>query len=156
MAFNSKITELLHEDSGNGADREIITLRYANRILRKHMFSGEHCFNGSLKDSSVQPDSTPATFLTHLMDGFDEQVQQSILSIAYSVLLNSLKRRGKDASGNPLQQRSRETPATVYLGLLVHDLTGSQTLFDSLFWLGLSISYDCVQEIRKSLAEQIC
>ena len=90
------------------------------------------------------------------MDGFDEQVQQSILSIAYSVLLNSLKRRGKDASGNPLQQRSRETPATVYVGLLVHDLTGSQTLFDSLFWLGLSISYDCVQEIRKSLAEQIC
>ena len=159
MAFNSKITELLHEDIGSNADLEIKTLRDANRILRKHMFTGDHQFDGSLQDSSAQSASVPATLLTfmsHLMGGCSETIHQSILSIAQLVLFNSVKKRRKNASGNPRHQRSRETPIAVYVGLLVHDLTGSQTLIDDLFRLGLSISYDRVQEIRKSLAEQIC
>ena len=73
MAFNSKITGLLHEDIGNNTDLEI------NRILLKHMFSGERCFNGSLKDPSVQPNSAPATLLkfsTYLMSGCDQNYYQ--------------------------------------------------------------------------------
>ena len=70
--------------------------------------------------------------------------------------MNTAKKRRKGATGNPRHQRSRETPVAVYVGLLVHDLTGSQTHIDELFRLGLSVSYDRVQDIRRSLAEQIC
>ena len=59
MAFNSKITELLHEDIGRNADQEIQTLWDANRILRKYMFSDNHQFNGSLQEPSAQSASVP-------------------------------------------------------------------------------------------------
>ena len=64
--------------------------------------------------------------------------------------------RREDATGSPRYQRSKEMPVAVYVGLLVHNLTGSEKLIETLFRLGLSISYDRVQEIREVLAEQIC
>ena len=159
MAFNAKITELLDEDIGRNADQEIQTLRDASRILRKYMFTGNHQFDGSLQNPTVQSTSVPDTLtklFSHLMGGCGEEIHQSIKSIAQLVLFNTVKKRRKGATGNPRHQRSRETPVPVYVGLLVHDLTGSQTLIDDLFRLGLSVSYDRVQEIRRSLAEQIC
>ena len=66
------------------------------------------------------------------------------------------KKRRKGMDGNPRHQRTMETPVAVYVGLLVHDLTASQMLIDDLFRLALSVSYDRVHEIRRSLAEQIC
>lgn len=87
IALNFKIIEFLHQNIGNNAGLEIKTLRDANRILRKHMFSGKHCFNESLKDPSVQPESVPATllkFLTHLMGGCYEKIHQSILFFSIS------------------------------------------------------------------------
>ena len=86
-------------------------------------------------------------FFSHLMGGCAEEVHQSIKSIAQPVLFNTAKKRRKGATGNPRHQRSRETPVAVYVGLLVHELTGSQTHIDELFRLGLSVSYDRVQDI---------
>ena len=40
--------------------------------------------------------------------------------------------------------------------MLLHDSIGLEALIDALFQLDLSISYDRIQEIRKSLAEEIC
>ena len=66
-----------------------------------------------------------------------------------------MNRRIKNVSGNQQNQLSREAPTAVYLGLLLHDLTASKALIDALSWLGLSILYNRVQEIRKSLSTQI-
>ena len=124
MAFNAKITELLDEDIGRNADQEIQTLRDANRILRKYMFTGNHQFDGSLQNPTVQSTSVPDTlmkFFSHLMGGCGEEIHQSIKSIAQLVLFNTVKKRRKGATGNPRHQRSRETPVPVYVGLLVHD-----------------------------------
>ena len=63
MAFSTKTTEVLHENIRNNADVEIKMQREANRFLSKLMFSGEHCFNGSLRDPSVQPDPVPFILL---------------------------------------------------------------------------------------------
>ena len=68
---------MLHEDIGNNADLEIKTLRDANRILRKHMFTGDHQFDGNLQNSTTQSESVPATllkFFSHLMGGSGENV----------------------------------------------------------------------------------
>lgn len=48
-----------------------------------------------------------------------------------------------------------ETSLTVYVGLLKHNLTGSQALIDALFQLGLCILNKHVQELRKNLGEQM-
>ena len=81
LAFNSKITELLHEDIGNNADFEIKTFRDSNRNLRKHKFTGYHHFNGSLQDPSVQFNSvleTLLTFMSHVIGDCGQKINQSI------------------------------------------------------------------------------
>ena len=53
MAFNSKITELLHDEIGRNRNQEIQTLLEANRILRKNMFNENHHFGGSLREPTA-------------------------------------------------------------------------------------------------------
>ena len=128
------------------------------------MFSVENRFNGSLLDQDAQTSSVPPqllSFIRRLLGGASEDdgdgnVPQSIHSLTQLLYSNSVKRRRKDSKGNSRQQRCRETPIAIYAGLLVHNATGSADLVDALFQLGLSISYDRVQEIRKKFGDQIC
>ena len=163
LAFNSKITELLHENFGDSKDDiDAKVLRDSVRILRKNMFSKLDMFNGSLLDPLVQLSSIPSLFLSfvkRLLGGASKDndiVRQPVFSICQLLLCNFAKRRPKVNTDNPRHQRSQEMPIVVYVGLLVHNLTGSAALVDALFRLGLSVSYDRVQQIRKSLADQVC
>ena len=89
-------------------------------------------------------------------DDGDGNVPQSVCSLTQLLYSNSVKRRRKDIEGNPGQQRHRETPTATYVGLFVHNATGSADLVYSLFQPGLSISNDRVQEIRMKFGNQIC
>ena len=137
-------------------------LRDEVRILRKNMFSQSDLFSGALLDPFVQSTSVPPlllSFVKRLLGDTcknDDIVHQAVLSMNQLMFYNSVKRRRKVNTDNPRHQRSRETPTIVYVGLLVHNLTGSSLLVDALFRLGLTISYDRVQQIRKSVGDQIC
>ena len=165
FVFNSKKTELIHEDFLSRREEiEAKTLSDALRILRKDMFSDENRFDGSLLDPNAQTTSVPSqllSFIRRLLGGAskengDESIPQSILSVTQLIYSNSVKRRRKESPSNPRQQRSRDTPIPIYVGLMVHNATGSADLVDALVQLGLSISYDRVQEVRKRLGNQIC
>ena len=51
---------------------------------------------------------------------------------------------------------NRETPLPVYLGTLIHTKTRKRDLVDTLYHLGLSISYDRVLSISTDLETNIC
>ena len=52
--------------------------------------------------------------------------------------------------------KERETPLPVYVGLTVHAQTRKKELVDSMFTLGLSVSYSRVLEISTELASKVC
>ena len=49
-----------------------------------------------------------------------------------------------------------ETPLPLYLGLKAHAVTRSKTLVDTLFHLGLCISYDRVLQIQSDISNGVC
>ena len=97
-------------------------------------------------------------FVKKLLGGAssDGDVHQSILTLSQLLYFNTVKRRRVINTKIPRHNRSRETPVAVYVGLMIHNSTGSEALVNAMFRLGLSISYDRLQEIRKSFGDQIC
>ena len=50
----------------------------------------------------------------------------------------------------------RVTPLPIYVGISVHEKTRKRGLIDTLFDLGLSISYDRVMELSTAMANHVC
>lgn len=80
---------------------------------------------------------------------------QAQLSICQLIVFNSLLRRKKQT---PMTRhnKSREPPLPVYLGVFLHNKTRKRELVDTLYELGLSVSYDRVLEISTDLGTKIC
>ena len=80
-----------------------------------------------------------------------DESRQATLSIAQLLQYNSsLRKRG--GSTNIHHSKSRETPVPIYLGMMIHGHTRKRELIDTLFHLGLSISYDRVLDISMDMA----
>ena len=78
------------------------------------------------------------------------------LSVSQLVVFNSVKQsRNSKPSVNVRHDRDHETPLPLYLGLKVHAVTRSKTLVDTLFHLGLCISYDRVLQIQSDIANGV-
>ena len=52
--------------------------------------------------------------------------------------------------------KNREPPLPIYVGLQIHTLTRSRKLVNSLYKLGVSISYNRVNELENLLANAVC
>ena len=80
---------------------------------------------------------------------------QVVLSLSQLKQFNSVIRRRKDAISTR-HNRKREPPLPVYLGLSLHAKTRKRELVDTLYNLGLSISYDRVLSISTEMAAKVC
>lgn len=84
--------------------------------------------------------------------------QQASLSLAQLASFNAVntepQQNSKKARQNATAKHSkdRETPVSMHVGMTVHIQTHKRGLVDSLFTLGLSISYSRVLEISPDLA----
>ena len=79
------------------------------------------------------------------------------LALSQLVVFNSVKQsRNSKPSVNVRHDRDHETPLPLYLGLKVHAVTRSKTLVDTVFHLGLCISYDRVFQIQSDIASGVC
>ena len=79
------------------------------------------------------------------------------LSVSQLVVFNSVKQsRNFKPSVNVRHDGDHEIPLPLYLGLKVHAVTRSKTLVDTLFYLGLCISYDRFLQIQSDIANGIC
>lgn len=130
------------------------------KTIRQEMLRMTSQFSGSFP-AGIQEDSVPKSLLALLsmimngtsIESFNNPSEgnQPVLSIAQLIHYNTYKKRRKSSTDTIYHSKERETPLPVYLGLLVHGQTRKRDLVDSLFQLGLSISYDRLLEISSDL-----
>lgn len=172
LVFNEDVGNALGKACEYDADNDAVYLARAATIVRKEMFKSKNSFNGSF-DTECQENSVPASLLalvSMVINGTniktltnDTPKVQSALTISQLLMYNSsIRRRKKDKdktvnspSVNVKHSQERETPLPIYLGLMVHTKTRKRELVDTLFSLGLSISYDRVLELSTDLGNEV-
>lgn len=144
-------------------DSEGICLARAAKIIRRDMFELQGKFTGSF-DKDCQMQSVPHSLLAlvgMIQDGPSiksprlDTVPQTTLCVAQLMRYNSSVRRRAGSTGAH-HNKTRETPIPIFVGLTVHARTRKRDLVDTLFDLGLSISYDRVLEISTAMNNYVC
>ena len=162
LAFNQDIGPAIRK-AIDDADDDGMHLVKAAAIERRHLFDMSYKFEGTFEEGcqeSAVPDSLVA-LVNVILDGTnivgdpELTTTQSALSIAQFMQFNKHARRRKGSIGTR-HKLSNETPLQIYLGLELHAHTRKRQLIDTIFQLGLSISYDRVLGISTQLGNSVC
>ena len=150
-------------------DSDAVHLMRATQVIRKELLNIKIKQFDGFFTSECQRDSVPSSLLALVnmtQDGpnIKHQIQlasnastTAALSVSQLVVFNSVKQsRNSKPSVNVRHDRDHETPLPLYLGLKVHAVTRSKMLVDTLFHLGLCISYDRVLRIQSDIANGVC
>jgi len=141
----------------------------AVRILRRQLFEDFPKFEGSFNKSFTASASVPAVlihFVRMLLEGPNiESVGSSgepagnnaELSISQLIRYNSINKHKRKENVQSLRHSvERETPLPLYVGLMIHAVTKKKKIIDKLYRLGLSVSYNRVQEILATVTNVLC
>ena len=99
-------------------------------------------------------------FVSLIQHGGDIQSQiehgdsQADLAMAQLLQFNCQKKHNKISNFSKHSQ-SRETPFTIYVGVLIYAKTRKRQLIESLHQHGVSVSYDRVLQISQQLGEAV-
>ena len=127
------------------------------------MLQMQATFTGSFGEAYCQVKSVPQSLMAvvaMVLDGPNIKSQsretcQAALSVAQLMKYNCTSRRRHDSMGSR-HNKARETPLPTYVGLTVHARTRKHELVETLFDLGLSISYDRVMAISTAMGNRVC
>ena len=159
LSYQDDIGHALRAACADDEDDEAICLAKAATIIRRDMLKKSFQFDGSFP-SGCQEDSVPrnlVSLISMIIDGPNitkketQKARQSALSVAQILKNNSCVRRREGSIGTH-HSKERETPLPIYIGMMIHGHTRKRELVDTLFHLGLSVSYDRVLEISKAMA----
>ena len=79
-----------------------------------------------------------------------------VISISQLIMSNSLSKPKSESSSSKIYRLNhKETPLTIYTGLLVHHQTRKRNIVVKLHSLGLSASYDRISQIETAVANDI-
>ena len=134
--------------------------------MRKEMFGKKYTFDGSFKPSCEQDDIPPSlmALVSMILDGPNIKHQSEVaatttraaLSISQLLMFNSVK-YGRDVdSSHGHNNRDCETPLTLYVALKIHAVTRKRTLVDTLFNLGMCVSYSRLLQSTSDLGNGVC
>ena len=145
-----------------GATTMIDRLRSIVQPIRKDVFDRKHIFDGTLnysQQNSMSP--TLLALISMLVDGeYNEDARccsQAVLIICGMITYNTREVKNNNSLQTQRRHnRDRETPFNIYIGLKLYSTIRSRTIIDHLFNLGISISYDRILSITKSVYEGIC
>ena len=161
LAFHTDLGSALRKVCTDNFDDEAICLARAAKIVRRDMFQKQSMFTGSF-DENCQANSVPQSLLAMvamILGGpnikSEAQDTQASLSVAQLLQYNSCIRR-QEGTSSTRHNKARETPLPIYVGLTVHARTRKRDLVETLFDLGLSVSYDRVMEISTSMSNRVC
>ena len=163
LMSNEDVGTALRQACKNDADNDAYILAQAARIVRREIMNTTTQFDGTFSaDCQVEclPQSLQ-TLVAMLCDGASITEQslstqnQAQLSICQLIIFNNLLRRKKQTL-KTRHNKFREPPLPVYLGVFLHNKTRKRELVDTLFELGLSVSYDRVLEISTNVGTKIC
>ena len=156
LAFNEDIGEALRGLEDNFEDDAFALTKCAS-IIRRDLLKQKSHFQGNFSPD-CQTDALPQTLrclVGMILGGANIETQslakdeQSALSVAQLIFFNYRSSR----KTRPLTNHStdREPPLPVYLGMKIHAETRKKGLVDTLYSLGLSISYDRLLSISTAL-----
>jgi len=149
-------------------DSDAIHLARAAQVVRREMFCTKFTFDGSFhqgcQKESVSPsllalvnmilDGANIKHQTHLVEG---TTTPAAITISQLLVFNSVKHaRTAKSSSTVRHSRDRETPLTLYLALKVHAVTRKKELIDTLFHLGMCVSYDRLLQVSSDIANGVC
>ena len=145
-------------------DSDAMQLVRAAEIVRREMFNQTFHFDGSFKPG-CEEDSVPKSLLALLnmiLKGPNIKHQSQIgtgnttaaLSISQLVMFNRVKHA--NPSGSIYHSHERETPLPLYLAMKIHAVTRSRNLIDTLFNLGISVSYDRLLQLTSDIGNGVC
>lgn len=163
LAFDSDMGYAIHKFCDEDYDSEAICLAKAAKIVRRDMLELRAMFTGSF-DQDCQQKSVPSSLLAlvdmihngpNIVDHTSPNMSQATLSIAQLLQYNTFARR-RPGSTAICHMKARETPLPIYMGLTLHAKTRKRDLVDTLFNLGLSISYDRVLELSTAINNRVC
>ena len=162
LAFTNDLGFALRKACHEDYDEEAICLARAAKIVRRDMLHLQAEFTGSFEEE-CQIKSVPHSLLTlvgMILEGPSIQsrvttMSQATLSMSQLLQYNSCVRRRTDST-NAYHSGIRETPLPIYVGLTVHARTRKRDLIDTLFDLGLSISYNRVMAISTAMGNNVC
>ena len=146
------------------AEFEAVTLSRAANIIRRDILKfRDVSFEGSF-ETGCQENSVPASLMTLIgliLGGTDIRNEtnyksQKCLSISQLLLFNFEcdRRRGGTGTADTSavkHSNKRETPLPLLLGSFIHSKTRSKELVDTMYRLGLSVSYDRVLSLSGDL-----
>ena len=167
MAYEDDIGAVLRQGYQTDRDEQSVMMTQIANTIRYDIFAQTIRFSGSF-DQTSQVESVPQSLLSlvsMLVNGSNIKDQtsnrclsQPVLTIAQLLMSNCIKRRRNECGKVPhvYHSKDRETPLPVYLGLKAHALTREKKLVDSLYALGISVSYDRIMDIITSLGNNVC
>ena len=136
-----------------------MNLSRAANIVREDMLR-KKCvpFSGSFTED-CQEHSVPQSLvmlITMIMYGTNikdktSYLSQPALSLSQLIMCNICVPRRHQPSSHTRHSEQRETPLPLFLGALVHSRTRSIDLVDTIYRLGLSVSYDRVLGLSADL-----
>lgn len=157
LSFDENVKDLISHYIKNHTNSNEGTLEKAVNIIRG-AFLGENetVFSGSL-NKNFCPEKTVSKTLVKFISSLTGDAATSKISenIAQLIQFNSVKNRKPNAS-YVRHNIQREQPLPIYIGLLVHSLSGKRSLVDELFEMGLSVAYSRVMDIERALATKVC
>ena len=164
LAFDCDVSIALRKVCEESYDDERVHLAKTAQILRREMLEKELSFKGSFH-SGCQKDSVPRSLLVLVRmilegpnippDESEDALSQTALSIAQLLLFNChIRRREGSCSISHLQKR--ETPLPLYLGVMIHAKTRKREIVETLYDLGLSVSYQRVLAVSTEEGNHVC
>lgn len=143
-------------------DETIILWRAAKLIRRDIALLKDHRYEKNLQAFEDQEQSVPSSLviLTQMMLTGGSKLKkqqprfQESLSISQIIFTNSIAHRKGDAS-HKRYSAAKETPLLLYIGALLYQKTRSQNIINTLFSLGLCVSYKRVINLSEDIAEAV-
>ena len=137
----------------------IESIRAVVQPIRGDIFQRKNSFDGTLNSKSQDEYISPflLALMSMLIDGevnMEGRCSQAVLTLSGMVTYNARKLKKSTRSLNRRHhKKERETSVTMYVGLKLYSTVRSKTIIEYLFHLGISISYDRILSITKSIYE---
>ena len=149
-------------------DNDAMHLVRAAQVVRREMFNTKFNFDGSFQPE-CQREAVPTSLLAlvnMILDGanikhqtqlVDAATSASALTVSQLLVFNSVKHSRQAKSPSTVRHnRDRETPLPLYVALKVHGATRSRGLVDTLYHLGICVSYDRLLQVSSDVANGLC
>ncbi len=145
-------------------DSEAMHLAKAAEIVRKDIFGSNYSFNGSFS-RDCQQQSVPKSLqalVSIILEGPNIKHQSAVsgsaatLTASQLLVFNCVKRSSTAKTTTTRHNPDRETPLPLYVALKIHSATRNRSLVDTLFSLGMCVSYDRLLQITADVANGVC